>query len=332
MCRQGQSSCAGLVSATPVRLFVKRWFRRAGGRASAMESLRHEAVDGMGTVEMGQVHTHTSDRVYHNGVRDMGGSHRRRDLPSTLASDDVDEILLSHNERGRGRSRMPISYDIQVRHAAREREARERATQREHESMFDRLNMPRHPHDAHRKRAEWEFTPTAEHKSLILTLYRQLLKGLMHFKSIRKRSMITYTRICFRRRAQATEKLLIDECVEECRRAIYIMQKHHNFTLQRTYEFDSMSLPKDTGQNVKEYMENVYDPEVSRMQLQHFADVKPGREDEHKQGLGPTSSSHHWRDGPKSTDMRPQIRDEDKVFRPPPPPDTSPLSGTSSTH
>ncbi|KAH9584160.1 hypothetical protein LSM04_000608 [Trypanosoma melophagium] len=177
----------------------------------------------------------------------------------------------------------------------------------------------------------WEFTPTPEHKSLVLLLYRNILKGLMHFKSIRRRSMIAYCRFAFRRRALATEKLLIDECIEEARRAIYVLEKHHNFTLTRSYEFDSMGIPKDTGQDVQTYMEEVYDPELSRQQFQHFQDVQPGREYLHQQrGLGPTSGQHHWWDGKQngqrqqqsSTGYKVEIREEDKVLRPPPPPST----------
>ncbi|ORC86461.1 uncharacterized protein TM35_000281770 [Trypanosoma theileri] len=175
------------------------------------------------------------------------------------------------------------------------------------------------------KKESWEFTPTPEHKSLVLLLYRNILKGLMDFKSIRRRSMIAYCRFAFRRRALATEKLLIDECIEEARRAIYVLEKHHNFTRTRSYEFDSMGIPKDTGQDVQTYMEEVYDPELSRQQFQHFQDVQPGREYLHQQrGLGPTSGQHHWWDGKdeqkSSTGYKVEIREEDKVLRPPPPP------------
>ncbi|KEG11573.1 hypothetical protein DQ04_02471000 [Trypanosoma grayi] len=172
-----------------------------------------------------------------------------------------------------------------------------------------------------RKRESWEYTPTPEHKSLVLLLYRNILKGLMNFKSVRRRSMIAYCRFAFRRRAQATEKLLIDECIEEARRAIYVLEKHHNFTRTRTYEYDSMGIPKDTGQDVQTYMEEVYDPEVSRQQFQHFQDVQPGREYLHQQrGLGPTSGRHHWQEQTSSAGYKVEIREEDKALRPPPPP------------
>lgn len=173
------------------------------------------------------------------------------------------------------------------------------------------------------KRENWEYIPTAEHKSLVLLFYRNILKGLMNYKSIRRRSMIAYARFCFRRRATATEKLLIDECIEEARRAIYVLEKHHNFTKTGTYEFDIMGLPKDTGQDVKTFMEEHYDPEYSRQQFQHFQDVQPGREHLHNQkGLGPTSGAHHWKDQTSSSGFKVEIRDEDKAMRPPPPPMT----------
>ncbi|RNF27452.1 uncharacterized protein Tco025E_00314 [Trypanosoma conorhini] len=171
------------------------------------------------------------------------------------------------------------------------------------------------------KREPWEYVPTPEHKSLVLLLYRNILKGLMNFKSIRRRSMIAYCRFAFRRRAMATEKLLIDECIEEARRAVYVLEKHHNFTITRSYEYDSMGIPKDTGQDVATYMEEVYDPEVSRQQFQHFQDVQPGKEYLHQQrGLGPTSGKHHWQEQTSSAGYKVEIREEDKVLRPPPPP------------
>ncbi|EPY16466.1 hypothetical protein STCU_11235 [Strigomonas culicis] len=181
--------------------------------------------------------------------------------------------------------------------------------------------MPRDPTDAARPRAAWEYTPSDEHRSLVLLLYRQTLKGLVHFKSVRRRSLIAYARFAFRRRAAATEKLLIDECIEECRRAIYVIQKHHNFTDSKSYEYDIMTMPKNTGQDVKTYMEEVYDPEISRMQFQQFTDVQPGRESEHRQGLSPTSGAHHWRDQKDAKDFKVELREDDIVRRPPPPPD-----------
>lgn len=173
-------------------------------------------------------------------------------------------------------------------------------------------------------------------------LYRNCLKGLVDFKSVRKRSLIAYCRLSFRKRGKATEKLLIDECIEEARRAVYVLQKNHDFTKSGQYEFDSMTLPKDTGQNVKEYMEEVYDPEMSRQEFARFQDVKPGNEGLHQQRLGPTHGPIQKMrlDGvrPNSTraeagdedalgddsdspsNFKVRISDEDKVFRPPPPP------------
>mmetsp|Transcript_48466 Transcript_48466/g.55963 ORF Transcript_48466/g.55963 Transcript_48466/m.55963 type:complete len:115 (-) Transcript_48466:27-371(-) len=103
-----------------------------------------------------------------------------------------------------------------------------------------------------------------------------------------------------------------------------------------------MTLPKDTGQNVKEYMEEIYDPEMSRQEFARFQDVQPGKEGLHTQRLGPTSGEIQKMrlDGvrPNSTragvngdeplgddsdspsNFKIRISDEDKVFRPPPPP------------
>nr|CCC90621.1 conserved hypothetical protein [Trypanosoma congolense IL3000] len=163
---------------------------------------------------------------------------------------------------------------------------------------------------------------SSQHRSTrALLLYRNIIKGLVDFKSIRRRSLIAYCRFAFRRRSMATEKLLIDECIEEARRAIYVLQKHHNFTRTHTYEYDSMGIPRDTGQDVATYMEEVYDPELSRQQFQHFQDVQPGREYLHQQrGLGPTSGQHHWHEQRSSAEYRVEIREEDKALRPPPPP------------
>lgn len=189
------------------------------------------------------------------------------------------------------------------------------------------------------RREVWEFEPTPEHKSLVLLLYRNILKGLVEFKSFRRRSLIAYARIVFRKRKVATEKLLIDECIEEARRAAYVIQKNHDFTKSGEYEYDSMGLPKDTNQDVKTYMEDIYDPEMSKQQFARFQDVIPGQEHLHKQNLGPSAGEHHWKGGNRgkrseeeeaSEDANPltmssanykvTISEEDKVFRPPPPP------------
>lgn len=54
-----------------------------------------------------------------------------------------------------------------------------------------------------------------------------------------------------------------------------------------------MTMPKDTGQDVKTYMEEVNDPEVSQAQFQNFTDVQPSTEYLHPQRLGPTGGRHH---------------------------------------
>ena len=118
----------------------------------------------------------------------------------------------------------------------------------------------------------------------------------------------------FRRRAPATEKLLIDESVEEARRAIYVSNKLNRLVTTKEYEFDAMFLPKDTGQDVKTYMEDVYDPAISKMQAQSATrDVVPGRESEHQRNAPPMQRTRH--------NLGSVFNDEThKVFRPPPPP------------
>ncbi|CAJ1017726.1 hypothetical protein Q4I30_001394 [Leishmania utingensis] len=240
---------------------------------------------------------------------------------STVPKQAIDDILMERPAHLTGPNRRPVSYDLEIHRVARAREVAQKQASQQHLRHFDEQNMPRNPLDPNRERASWELTPTPEHKSLVLLLYRNVLKGLMNYKSVRRRSMIAYARMCFRRRAMATEKLLIDECIEECRRSIYVLEKHHNFTKTGTYEFDSMTIPKDTGQDVKTYMEEVYDPEQSRLQFQNFTDVQPGKEHLHRQGLGPTSGEHHWKDQTSSEAFKVEIRDEDKALRPPPPPE-----------
>lgn len=184
-------------------------------------------------------------------------------------------------------------------------------------------------------RESWEYEQTPEHRSLVLLMYRQTLKGLMDYKSIRRRSLTAYVRMAFRKRGKATEKLLIDECIEEARRAIYVLQKNHNFTKTGEYEYDSMAMPKDTGQDVKGYMEDVYDPEISRQHFGRFQDVVPGQEDLHNQRMGPTSGEfqmHRRKEKERGSgddddeeadgigNFKTRITDEDKALRPPPPP------------
>ncbi|KAG5485782.1 hypothetical protein LSCM1_07194 [Leishmania martiniquensis] len=310
-------------------------------RTKAKDTFMSEAAMGLGGNDMGQPManeafealegTGTSTASYRQaGIHGIGGRGvgDSPTLPaggsgapgSTVPKQPIDDILIERAAHLNGPNRRPVSYDLEIHRAARAREEAQRHIAQEHRRHFDEQNMPLNPDDPRRERASWEFAPTPEHKSLVLLLYRHVLKGLVHYKSVRRRSMIAYARMCFRRRAMATEKLLIDECIEECRRSIYVLGKHHHFTKTGTYEFDSMALPKDTGQDVKTYMEEVYDPEQSRMQFQNFTDVQPGREHLHRQGLGPTSGPHHWRDQRSSEGFRVEIRDEDKALRPPPPP------------
>lgn len=84
--------------------------------------------------------------------------------------------------------------------------------------------MPRIRDNPQRKLESWEFQPTLEHRAMVVMLYRNILKGLVHFKSVRRRSLIAYVRFALRRRANATKKLLTDECIEESRRAIYVLE------------------------------------------------------------------------------------------------------------
>lgn len=247
-------------------------------------------------------------------------------LPPEAMKDlmDLGEATTSRTSR-LGRP-LPLAYDLEVRRAAQRKATQQRVDREQFLEDFDALNMPCGPDkdNPNRKLASWEMKITPEHRSLVLLLYRQILKSLIHFKSIRRRSLIAYARLTFRRRSAATEKLLIDECVEEARRAMYVLGKHHAFTESRQYEYDSMTMPKDTGQDVKTYMEEVYDPEVSRQQFQHFSDVQPGKEHLHTQKLGPTSGRHHFGNSGNSNgnggSFQTEIREEDKVLRPPPPP------------
>ncbi|KAG5486460.1 hypothetical protein LSCM4_07391 [Leishmania orientalis] len=281
-------------------------FEALEGTGASTASYRQAGVNGIGQRGVGH------SQSFHAGGSGAPGS--------TVPKQPIDDILIERAAHLTGPNRRPLSYDLEIHRAARAREATQMQASEEHLRQFDEQNMPRNPHDPNRERASWEFTPTPEHKSLVLLLYRNVLKGLVNYKSVRRRSMIAYARMCFRRRAMATEKLLIDECIEECRRSIYVLEKHHQFTKTGTYEFDSMTLPKDTGQDVKTYMEEVYDPEQSRMQFQNFTDVQPGREHLHRQGLGPTSGPHHWKDQRSSEGFKVEIRDEDRALRPPPPP------------
>jgi hypothetical protein len=301
----------------------------ATARTTAKDTFISESAMGLGRHDVGQPMANEAIEATEGsgaGGRSWPGGLRRHQMGggaspgSSVPKQAIDDIFIEGRSQLTGPNRHPVSYELEVHRAARAREADAQQASVDYSQDFDEYNMPRHPDDAQRKRASWEFTPTPEHKALVLLLYRNVLKGLMNYKSVRKRSMIAYARMCFRRRAMATEKLLIDECIEECRRAIYVLEKHHNFTKTGTYEFDTMTMPKDTGQDVKTYMEEVYDPELSRQQFQNFTDVQPGKEDQHRQGLGPTSGAHHWKEQRSSGAFKVEIRDEDKALRPPPPP------------
>ena len=174
-----------------------------------------------------------------------------------------------------------------------------------------------------RLREFWEYTPSMEHTSLILLLYRSLLKELIKLPSVRKRTFITYVRLTFRRRSAATEKLLIDECVEEARRAVYIAAKHNAMKESGEYKFDDMFLPKDTGQDVKTFMEDVYDPVMSKRTADEAKDVMPGKEHEHTNTLRGAhyANDRQARETMKEQLNRPAIKTEDMRLRPPPPPD-----------
>ncbi|EPY31245.1 hypothetical protein AGDE_09150 [Angomonas deanei] len=310
---------ASRLAYTRCSLFLS-WFSKGKDGDEKVKSVVSDIAGGLGTSTAGhslegEEEFKKVDRTFFPGGGTTPGS--------TVPKQDIDDILLSRGKTVRGNKRQPISYDIEVQKLAKQQKEALQEAKTTYDKDFDEMNMPRDPANPARKRADWEFVPTPEHKSLVLLLYRNLLKGLMNYKSVRKRSIIAYARFTFRRRAQATEKLLIDECVEECRRAIYVLQKHHNFTINKTYEFDTMTMPKDTGQDVKTYMEEVYDPEISRQQFQQFTDVQPGKEHLHKQGLSPTSGPNHWMDQKDSSSYKVQLKDEDIARRPPPPPTMS---------
>lgn len=328
------SAAHGVLRPTRPLLFLGGWFGQSSNhrgsstttaRTTAKDTFISEGAMGLGRQDVGlpmaneafEISEGTAGAASHVSSLPMGGG---TSPGSSVPKQAIDDILIERASHLTGPNRRPVSYDLETHRAARAKEARVRQAAIDYSKDFDAANMPRNPEDPNRSRASWEFTPTPEHRALVLLLYRNVLKGLMNYKSVRKRSMIAYARMAFRRRSKATEKLLIDECVEECRRAIYVLEKHHNFTKTGRYEFDSMTLPKDTGQDVKTYMEEVYDPELSRQQFQNFTDVQPGKEHLHRQGLGPTSGQHHWKEQRSSEAFKVEIRDEDKAMRPPPPP------------
>lgn len=327
------------------RCFFSSWFSSArqkkgsataSGSASAREmaeAYTNEASAGLGTqADGGTLSRHMDQSAASRTREDLRRSPPGSTLPPEAMKDLMDLGECTSRRTSRLGRPLPLAYDLEVRRAAsREANAKAEVDER-HAAVFDARNMPRNPSDSTRKRASWEMEITPEHRALVLLLYRNVLKGLVNFKSIRRRSLIAYARMTFRRRAAATEKLLIDECIEEARRALYVLGKHHAFTETRQYEYDSMTMPKDTGQDVKTYMEEVYDPEISRQQFQHFSDVQPGKEHLHTQRLGPTTGVHHFgrnnsagredddENGNPTGRFKVEIKDEDKAMRPPPPP------------
>jgi hypothetical protein len=171
----------------------------------------------------------------------------------------------------------------------------------------------------------WEFEPTAGHRSLVILLYREILKGLLEFPSVRKRSLIAWCRIAFRRRGKATEKLLIDECIEEARRAVYVIQKHNDSKKSREYKYDDMFMPKDTGQDVQTYMEEVYDPAASKASFEQVKDVEPGKEHEHRQSLRGANAGKGYMSQTEREKVEKRMMEESNAtsyytHRPPPPP------------
>jgi hypothetical protein len=122
----------------------------------------------------------------------------------------------------------------------------------------------------------------------------------------------------FRKRSVATEKLLIDECIEESRRILMHLGRLDSFSKTGEYEFDTTGLPKDTGQDVKTYMEEIYDPEVSKMYLMATQDVTPANEAEH---TGKFRPSKEEREAKIAQMQCTTVRDDLHGMRPPPPPD-----------
>eukprot|EP00796_Vickermania_ingenoplastis_P008786 gene8786-6173_t len=280
------------------------WFGGKGSkrlRRSKMvaDAYKNEVSGGLGSGADGGTLQEQMDQSAAGRTRD---DLRRQPPGSSLPPDAMKDLMeLGEVTTSRLGRQMPLAYDLEVRRRAQRASAEKAAVDDRYRASFDSLNMPRDPANANRAKESWEMESTPEHKALVLLLYRNILKGLVTFKSIRRRSLIAYARLTFRRRAAATEKLLVDECIEEARRALYVIGKHHAFTETRQYEYDTMTMPKDTGQDVKTYMEEVYDPEVSRQQFQHFSDVQPGKEHLHNQKLSPTNDDHGGRQGIAAT-------------------------------
>eukprot|EP00759_Apiculatamorpha_spiralis_P051068 PhF_6_TR5107/c0_g1_i1/m.7204 len=173
---------------------------------------------------------------------------------------------------------------------------------------------PIHPR-VYEERQSWEYIPTPAHKSLVLMIYRNLLKELIPLQTVRRRTLIQYARISTRSRKAVTEKLMIDEFIEEARRSIYIANKMNMMAKTKTFEFDNMYLPKDQGQDVKDFMDNVFDPFMAKVEARNKTrDVVPGKE-----------HLHQRRTKKKKYSDPAAFKDESfDIFRPPPPPESTP--------
>merc|ERR1711991_866600 len=102
---------------------------------------------------------------------------------------------------------------------------------------------------------------------------------------------------------------------------------HNEMKHTKEYKFDDMFLPKDTGQDVKTYMEEVYDPAMSRSQFQDVKDVQPGREQEHAHGLRGSNAGKGYMSSVERERVERQMMEETQSqnyysHRPPPPPNS----------
>jgi hypothetical protein len=195
-------------------------------------------------------------------------------------------------------------------------------------SGFMGVAEPKYDKDGKRILEDWEYEIPPGHKELVLMLYRSILKELVIFPSVRRKSLTAYARIAFRRRGKATEKLLIDECVEEARRAVYVLHKHNDMKNTKEYKYDDMFMPKDTGQDVKTYMEEVYDPATSRAMFQNVKDVEPGKEHEHATSLRGSNAGKGYMSTVEREQVERKMMDQTQsmtyyTHRPPPPPSQS---------
>ena len=100
-----------------------------------------------------------------------------------------------------------------------------------------------------------------------------------------------------------------------------LLGKMHEFTRTGEFMFDSTGLPKDTGQDVKTFMEEMYDPEVSKQFMMATQDVQPGNEDKHSGKLSPHLTAEEFKAKFSSMrDVEDRVTDDIKDMRPPPPP------------